>query len=159
MSWFQGFIAFIGRFFLSLFFISSGMHQIFDWQGTEQAVISILNDWSAMTIGDETWRNFFTAALSWSSILVSTAIFFQLIGGLCILLGIQVRFGAFLLILILTPATFLRHHFWTMIDPEKGMQMALFMKNLGVVGGLFILLAYGKGKRKKEVKPPVAEKT
>lgn len=157
MGFFQGLIAFIGRFLLSLFFISSGVHQILDWQGTEQALVGILNDWSAMTMAEEMWRNFFAMALSWSSILVAAAIFFQLIGGLCVLLGIQVRFGAFLLILVLAPATLLMHHFWTMTGPEREMQMAIFTKNLGLLGALFILLAYGKGKRRKEIKPEISE--
>ena len=147
MGFIQGLVAFLGRILISFIFIASGVHQILDWQGTEQRFVTAINDWNALMIADESLRNMLATALSWSSLLVAGAIFCQLIGGLLILLGIQIRFGAFLLILFLASATLLFHHFWMLIGPERNMQMIEFMKNMSMLGGLFILLAYGKGKK------------
>lgn len=146
----QGLISFIGRFFLSLIFISSGIHQILDWQGTEQILATALNDWSGLVIGVDFLQTIISYAQSSVSLLLAAAIFCQVIGGLCILLGIQVRFGAFLLIVFLIPVTVLFHHFWIMQGPEKQTQMVEFMKNLSILGGLLILLAYGKCKKSQK---------
>ncbi len=156
MGFMSRLIAFFGRVFLSLLFIVSGVDQLLDWPGTEQALVKILNDRSALTMGDEHWRIFFSTALSWSSIIVAAAIFFQLIGGLCLLLGIQVRFGAFLLILVLIPVTAAFHSFWMAVGPEKETQMMAFMKNLSILGGLCLVLAHGKGTRRPSPPPESA---
>ncbi|MBS0652789.1 MAG: DoxX family protein [Verrucomicrobia bacterium] len=145
----QGLIAFFGRFLLSLIFISSGVHQILDWQGTQQILTNTLNDWAALTIGMGVLQNVITYAQSSVPLLLAAAIFCQVIGGLCILLGIQVRFGAFLLIVFLAPVTILFHHFWLLQGPDRQMQMVEFMKNISILGGLLILLAYGKCKKSR----------
>ena len=146
----QGLISFIGRFFLSLIFISSGIHQILDWQGTEQILATALNDWGALVVGVDYLQTIFSYAQSSISLLVAAAIFCQVIGGLCILLGIQVRFGAFLIIVFLIPVTVLFHHFWMMQGPDRQTQMVEFMKNLSILGGLLIVLAYGKCKKSQK---------
>ncbi len=143
----QGLIAFIGRFLLSLIFISSGIHQILDWEGTQQVIIATLNNLSILAAEGGLFQDIFIYSLSSISLLLSAAIFCQVIGGLCILLGIQVRLGAFLLLVFLVPVTILFHHFWLLEGLERQMQMVEFMKNISILGGLLILLAYGKCKR------------
>ncbi len=145
----QGVVAFFGRFLLSLIFISSGIHQILDWDGTQQIIITTLSDWSSLTVGIDLLQNIFSYALSSVSLFLAAAIFCQVIGGLCILLGIQVRFGAFLLVVFLVPITILFHHFWLLQGLDRQMQMIEFMKNISILGGLFILLAYGKCKKSR----------
>ena len=39
------------------------------------------------------------------------------------------------------------HHFWLLQDPDRQPEMIEFMKNASILGGLLILLAYGKGKK------------
>jgi putative oxidoreductase len=150
MSLIQGFVGFLGRFLLSLIFISSGIHQMLDWPEIQQEMTTMFSDWLTLTVGIDYLQNIFSMALSSLSLLLSGAIFCQVIGGLCILLGIQVRFGAFLLLLFLLPVTVLFHHFWLLQGPDRQTQMIEFMKNISISGGLFILLAYGKGKIKHE---------
>lgn len=140
----QRLIAFVGRFFLSMIFISSGIHQIVNWPDTRQILTNVLNDWLFATMGSPFLQNLFSHALSSASLLLAGAIFCQLIGGLSVLLGIRVRFGAFLLILFLIPVTGLFHHFWLMQEPDRETEMIEFMKNASILGGLLILLAYGK---------------
>jgi len=65
-----------------------------------------------------------------------------LLGGISILLGFRARAGAWLLVLFLIPVTLMMHNFWTITDPMiRQMQMAMFNKNLSMLGGA-LLIAY-----------------
>jgi len=69
-----------------------------------------------------------------------------LLGGISILLGFKARLGALLIILFLIPVTPIMHRFFTIDDPQQRMiQMIMFMKNLSMLGGAFIIAAFGPG--------------
>ncbi len=63
-----------------------------------------------------------------------------LAGGLSVLLGFKARWGAFALILFLIPTTLIFHTKFS--DP---IQMMMFLKNLGLMGGMLMVTAYGPG--------------
>lgn len=68
------------------------------------------------------------------------------LGGLSILLGYKARWGAWLLVLFLIPVTYFMHDFWTQNDPLiYSMQQAMFLKNLAILGGAFIIAYFGSG--------------
>lgn len=140
-------IAFLGRLLLSLIFLASGVNKIMNWQATGQTVDIAMNEWLTIGVGMEWLEQLISMAIPMVPALLVAAVVCELLGGLCVLLGIQVRFGAFLLILFLIPATLLMHHFWTLQGAEQELQMVMFMKNVAIGGGLLILLAYGKGKK------------
>src|ERR1043166_7317821 len=59
-----------------------------------------------------------------------------LLGGFSIALGYRVKWGAWLIVLFLIPVTFTMHAFWKVHDPMMfQLQMAMFMKNLAMLGG------------------------
>ncbi|MDR7554146.1 MAG: DoxX family protein [Armatimonadota bacterium] len=58
--------------------------------------------------------------------------------GLSLLLGYQVKIGAWLAIIFLVLAAFLVHHFWTDEGMEKMAQMAHFTKNLALAAALLL---------------------
>jgi putative oxidoreductase len=69
-----------------------------------------------------------------------------LLGGLSILLGYKARWGAWLIALFLIPVTYFMHDFWTQDDPVMyATQQAMFLKNLALLGGAFILAYFGSG--------------
>lgn len=69
-----------------------------------------------------------------------------LLGGLSVVLGYQVKWGALLLIIFLIPTTFMMHAFWSVPDPiQSQMQMAMFMKNLSMLGGAILIYYFGSG--------------
>jgi putative oxidoreductase len=70
----------------------------------------------------------------------------EVIGGLAVLTGFLSRIAAIGLILFLIPTTLIFHAFWNAPDAEQQMQMANFMKNVTIMGGLFLLVAYGAGR-------------
>jgi putative oxidoreductase len=69
-----------------------------------------------------------------------------LLGGLTVLLGYKAKWGAWLLIIFLVPVTLMLHNFWAVKDPMMAqMQMAMFMKNLSMLGGALLISQFGAG--------------
>jgi putative oxidoreductase len=70
----------------------------------------------------------------------------EVLGGLAVALGVLTRVGALGLILYLIPTTLIFHAFWAVPTAEQATQMANFMKNLSIMGGLLLLVADGPGR-------------
>lgn len=68
------------------------------------------------------------------------AIALEIVGGLSILLGIEPRWGAVMLVVFLIPATLIFH-----TDFSTEIEQAMFFKNLAMLGGLLMLIQYGGG--------------
>lgn len=69
----------------------------------------------------------------------------ELAGGLSLLLGLWSRLGALGLFIFLIPTTLMFHHFWSITGPEQQDQMAHFLKNIAIMGGLLMIVAFGPG--------------
>jgi putative oxidoreductase len=68
------------------------------------------------------------------------------LGGLSVALGYHARVGAALIALFLIPVTLTMHNFWAVKDPMMAqMQMAMFMKNLSMLGGALLISQFGAG--------------
>jgi putative oxidoreductase len=78
-------------------------------------------------------------------VLLAGAVAFLLFGGLSVLLGIRARAGAVLLILFLIPVTLIFHDFWNCSGQDRVFQSINFMKNVGLGGGLLMVLGFGAG--------------
>jgi len=64
-------------------------------------------------------------------------------GGLSLITGFQVRWGAWALILFLVPVTLGMHQFWTIANPvQQRIQISMFLKNLSMIGGALFLAGY-----------------
>ena len=111
----------IGRILLALIFLKSGIGKIGDFTGTAQHMAN-----HGMPI---------------ASFFLVGAIFFELVGSITVIFGYFTRVGALLLIIFLIPTTLIFHNIW--VDPKM---MVHFMKNLSMLGGLFILLTAGGGR-------------
>jgi putative oxidoreductase len=70
----------------------------------------------------------------------------ELVGGLAVALGLLTRLAAIGLIVLLAIINLFFHNFWALAEPESKMQMVQFMKNLSIMGGLFVLVAMGPGR-------------
>jgi putative oxidoreductase len=75
---------------------------------------------------------------------------FEIIAGLMIALNFGARFVAILLILFVLATTFYFHDFWNQPAPENAKTLIDALKNLSIVGALFIIAGYGKGSRNGE---------
>jgi uncharacterized membrane protein YphA (DoxX/SURF4 family) len=67
-------------------------------------------------------------------------------GGLALALGIMPRLAALGLIACLAPTTLAGHPFWKDEGPGRQGQRVQFLKNLGLIGGLLLVLAPGRKK-------------
>lgn len=70
----------------------------------------------------------------------------EILGGLSVLTGFATRLGALALFAFLIPTTLIFHDFWALAGAERQMQMVHFLKNLSVMGGLLMLVAFGPGR-------------
>lgn len=79
-------------------------------------------------------------------ILVPLSGLMILLGGVSILLGYKTKIGAALIILFLVGVTPVMHAFWTIADPMQAqIQQIMFLKNLSMLGGAFIIYHFGPG--------------
>ena len=76
----------------------------------------------------------------------------EVVGGLMVLTGFATRLGALALFAFLIPTTLIFHDFWALEGAERKMQMVNFMKNLSVMGGLLMVVAFGPGRYSLDAK-------
>ena len=119
------FLPLTGRILITSIFLMSGFGKIADWSGTAGYMAS--------------------KGMPMVPLFLIGAIVFELGGGLSVLLGFKTRTGATALAIFLVPATLIFHNFWTLDGMEQQMQMAMFMKNFSILGGLLLLMAFGPG--------------
>ena len=80
-----------------------------------------------------------------ASVAVPLSGVIAVVGGLSILLGYHARLGAWLVVLFLIAVTPL-HNFWAVHDPMTAqIQMAMFMKNISMIGGALLISQFGAG--------------
>jgi putative oxidoreductase len=80
------------------------------------------------------------------SILVPLSGVMAVVGAISIILGFKAKFGAWLIVLFLVPVTIMMHNFWVITDPMmQQMQMAMFMKNISMLGGALLITYFGAG--------------
>lgn len=142
------FFAGLGRILISLIFILLGVFTIIYWDIADTELSGVLTYWEH-ALREKDTNNMFAWFLSMRYIILIVAIFLQLLGGILLFFSAQVRLGAFLLLLYLIPATILYQHFWFLEGDKLMPTMLMFFKNLAIIGGLLVVLAYGSGKRSK----------
>lgn len=129
----------LGRICLSLLFICLVANQILNWDETQQFFDTRASEWIVQPCVPDQIQKVFNLLLTYSSLIMVICAVFAGIGGLLVLLGIKVRLGAILLIVYLIPFTIVTHAFWMYDGATREMQMLMFLKNLSIIGGLFIL--------------------
>ncbi len=134
---------FLTRFFISSIFLAGGINKILNWHETEKMVSNVLCDWQSYLAFSESAQNGLAVLVPWTPLILMAGTLFELVGGLLILLGLKEKLGASLLILFLIPTTVLMHQFWFIETGDRELQTAMFLKNLAILGGLFMILLHG----------------
>jgi putative oxidoreductase len=81
-----------------------------------------------------------------ASLAVPASGVLALLGALSIAFGYKARWGAIALVAFLVPVTVMMHNFWSVTDPmTRQMQMVMFMKNIGLIGGALMFAVNGAG--------------
>jgi putative oxidoreductase len=87
-----------------------------------------------------------SSGVPFAEFLVPASGVLAFLGGLSVLLGWRARLGAAMLVAFLVPVTLSMHAFWAVKDPMMAqMQFAMFMKNLGLLGGALLVAHLGAG--------------
>ncbi|MFP8835445.1 DoxX family protein [Hydrogenophaga sp. XSHU_21] len=74
------------------------------------------------------------------------AIAIEVIAPILLIIGLYTRQAALVLAVFTLAATVLFHNYWAMPAEQQFMQSLMFFKNVGVVGGLLAIAAFGAGK-------------
>ena len=118
-------VALIGRILLALIFVNAGFHKIGGFEGTVGAIAS--------------------KGLPMPQVLAALTVALELLGGILLIAGYKVRWVAIAFVLWLIPTTFLFHKFWGIDAAQVQNQMNHFMKNVSIMGGMLLLVAFGPG--------------
>jgi len=87
------------------------------------------------------------AACPFSPVLAPLGAAVEFLGGLALLLGVQVRLASVLLLIFTVLATLIAHRFWNYAPgAAHQMQQISFFKNVAIVGGFVFLAAHGGGR-------------
>jgi putative oxidoreductase len=116
----KGIVSLIGRILLVLIFVNSGIGKIGNFEGTAKYMAQY--------------------GMFMIPVFLVGAMFLELVGSFCVILGLFARFGALLLVIFLIPTTLIFH-----TDFADPIQKIMFMKNVSMLGGCVILLALGPG--------------
>jgi len=110
----------VGRTLLGLYFIIPGAIKIFDFVGT----LALMR----------------LKGVPFSSVLLPITIVVQIIGGIFLVLGKNLRVSSLLLFGLTILISIYIHNFWSLAgDPSQGHEMQNFIKNLAIAAGLLIL--------------------
>lgn len=115
----------VGRILLAAIFLMSGIGKIGAFSGTAGYMLS--------------------KGLPMTEVLLAITIVIEIGGALMLILGWQAKLGAAALFLWMIPVTLVFHNFWAMPPADQQMQIIMFMKNLGLMGGMLYIMAYGSG--------------
>ena len=81
-----------------------------------------------------------------AGVLVPLSGLMAILGGLSVAIGYKARWGAWLLVVFLVPVTLVMHSFWRVDDPAlHRVQVAMFSKNLSMLGAALLLTQFGAG--------------
>jgi putative oxidoreductase len=77
--------------------------------------------------------------------LLAAALAIELLGSICLITGFQARIAAAVMWLYLGIVSLRLHDFWNQSGMAAGGNQTQFFKNLGMMGGLLMITAYGPG--------------
>ncbi len=86
-------------------------------------------------------------------VLLALAIVIELGGGLALIIGWMTRWSALAILVFTVVATLVFHNFWAVPAEQAMMQQISFMKNLSIIGGLLLLVAFGPGRYAVDRRP------
>jgi putative oxidoreductase len=125
MNTLQNPLALLSRLLLAALFLPAGIGKITGFAGTAGYIASV--------------------GLPMPTVAAAVAIAVEVLGGLALIVGFGTRWAALALALFTLGASFFFHNYWAMPAEQQMMQQLMFMKNIGVTGGLLALAAFGAG--------------
>src|SRR4051794_22679678 len=135
----------IGRVLFAVLFIFSGASKLLDLAATTQMISTKVAIPEMLTVYTTQLEGM--TGMPMAQLLAIAAAAVELVCGLAIALNFGARFFAIVLILFVVVATYHVHDFWNQTGPEQKNNMLHALKNLSLVGALFIIAGIGRGRR------------
>jgi len=137
-----------GRVLFAVLFIYTGATKLFGIQQTADFIASKVT--IPTLIAPYTSQLETMTGMPMPQLLALSVGGFEIIAGLMIAVNFGARFFAILLIFFVLVATFYFHDFWNQSAPENARTLIDALKNLSIIGGLFMIAGYGRGSRSSE---------
>ncbi len=118
-------LSFAGRLLLASLFLPAGIGKITGFAGTVGFISS--------------------AGLPFPELAAAFALTLEIVGSIALIIGVGTRPAALALALFTLVASFFFHAYWAVPADQQFVTQLLFFKNIGVVGGLLMLAAWGAG--------------
>ena len=115
----------MGRLLLAALFLPAGLSKLSGFEGTVGYITSV--------------------GLPLPAVAAAGALVVEILGSVALAVGFQTRIVAAVLALFTLVASVFFHAFWAAAPEQAFVQQLLFFKNIGVVGGLLVLVSSGAG--------------
>ena len=132
-----------GRILFAVLFIYSGATKLFGIQATADFIAAKVVI-PALLVPYATELESITGMATPQMLAIAVGAF-EVIGGLMIALNLGARFFAILLIFLVAGATFYFHDFWNQLAPDNARTLIDALKNLSIIGALFMIAGYRRG--------------
>jgi putative oxidoreductase len=137
-----------GRVLFAVLFIYSGATKLFDVQSTTNAIASKVAIPALLTPYTEQLEAA-VGGMKTPQMLALAVGIFEVVAGLMIAVNFGARFFSILLIFFVLMTTYYFHDFWNQPSPDAKMLIDA-LKNLSIIGALFMIAGYGRGPRSSE---------
>ena len=134
-----------GRVLFAVLFIYSGATKLFGIAATADFIAAKVT--IPALVAPYTQQLETMAGMPFMQLLAISIGAFEIISGLMIALNFGARFFAILLIFFVLAATFYFDDFWNQPAPDNARTLVDALKNLSLIGALFIIAGYGRGPR------------
>jgi putative oxidoreductase len=134
-----------GRVLFAVLFIYEGAVKLFGIQAAADAIHAKLV--VPEMIAPYTTQLETLTSMQMPQLLAIAAGVFEIIAGVMVALNFGVRFFAILLILYVGIVTFYSYDFWNQTAPANADTLVNALKNLSLIGALFVIAGYGRGPR------------
>lgn len=139
----------IGRILFAVLFIFSGAGKLLDIPATAKDVGAKILPVPAV-VATYTTQLAEAADMPIENIVAIAVGALEAICGLMIALNFGARFFAIILVFFVVAATYYFHHFWDMTGADRTNNMIHALKNLSLIGGLFMIAGTPRASRQSE---------
>lgn len=137
-----------GRILFAVLFIYSGATKLFAIQATADVIATKIV--VPEVIAPYAKQVETATAMTTPQLLAIAVGVLEIIAGLMIALNFGARFFAMLLIIYIAVATVLFDDFWNQAAPDNAKVLVDALKNLSIIGTLFMIMGYGHATRPAE---------
>ncbi len=113
----------IGRLLLAALFLPAGLSKLSGFEGTVGYISSV--------------------GLPLPTVAAAVALAVEIVGSVALIAGFQTRIAAAVLAVFTLVASVFFHAFWAAAPEQAFVQQLLFFTNIGVIGGLLVLVSSG----------------